>query len=321
MSERIPPPALRALEEGVLCWIAASTPNGPHCTPVVFVLDGGRLWLTTARGSVKARAWRERARVAGLVAAGGVAVSFRGEVRMFDALDPLSWPAATIGAPRIARAAARFSLKNAKFFAGYAVDARHLPLAWTPPGRVFAEVRLTEGLLIERESITAWGAWRPGLLASRGSFRPLPRTRLIDLRAPRDVRERVGDEGQGALAVGPAGRLAVLPGTWRRNAGEGCYEVAASAAALAFAGVRDGASAAVTIDRASSWRAARMAGLSLSGIAEVFVPERGVKGRGRIIERLERIRDDVPAERLALVRVRPERAVWWRGWASGTVAR
>jgi len=144
---------------------------------------------------------------------------------------------------------------------------------------------------------------------------------MIDLGVPRDVRERIGDEGFGALAVGPVRRLAVLPVSWRRRAGEGCYEVAASAGALRFAWVGDGMPAALTIDRASSWRAARMAGISLSGNAEVFVPERGVTGRGRIIERLERITPDMPAEQLALVRIRPERAVWWRGWASGTVAR
>jgi hypothetical protein len=321
MSQRLPPAARRALEDAVLCWIAVSTPNGPHCTPVVFVLDGGRLWLTTARGSVKAKAWREQPHVAGLVVAGGVAVSFRGEVRAFDALDPLSWPAATMGAPRIARAAARFSVKNAKFFAGYAVDARRVPLAWTPPGRVFAEVRLNEGLLIEGGSLTPWGGWRPTLLGARAAFHPMRRTRLVDVRVPTEVRRRIGDRGTGALAVQSSDLPAVLPCAWRRVGAEGCYELAVSAGALGFARVRDGARAALTIDRASSWRAAHMAGISLSGIAEIFVPERGVKGRRRIIERLGKITNDAPAEQLALVRIRPERAVWWRGWASGTVAR
>jgi len=321
MSDRTPPAARRALEDGVLCWIAVSTAAGPHCTPVVFVFDGGRVWLTTARGSVKAKAWRERPHVAGLVVAGGVAVSFRGEVRTYDALDPLSWPAATMAAPRLARAAARFSVKNAKFFAGYAVDARRVPLAWTPPGRVFAEVRLAEGVVLHDRSLTPWGGWRPGLLGARSAFKPLPRTRLVDLRVPADVRRRIGDKGTGALAVGPADRPAVLPCAWRRVGAEGCYELAVSAETLGFARVRDGARAALTIDRASSWRAARMAGISLSGAAEVFLPARGVKGRRGIIERLERITNDGPAEELALVRIRPERAVWWRGWASGTVAR
>jgi hypothetical protein len=321
MSERLPPAARRALEDAVLCWIAVSTPKGPHCTPVVFVLDGGRLWLTTARGSVKARAWRERPQVAGLVVAGGAAVSFRGEVRAFDALDPLSWPAAAIGAPRIARAAARFSMKNAKFFAGYAVDARRVPLAWTPPGRVFAEVRLTEGLVVRDGSLTPWGGWRPGLLGARAAFGPMPRARLVDLRVPADVRRRIGDRGTGALAAESPDGPAVLPCAWRRVGAEGCYELAVSGEALGFARVRDGERAALTIDRSSSWRAARMVGLSLSGTAEVFVPERRAKGRRRIIERLERIINDGPADQLALVRIRPERAVWWRGWASGTVAR
>jgi len=63
-----------------------------------------------------------------------------------------------------------------------------------------------------------------------------------------------------------------------------------------------------------------MVGMSLSGTAEVFVPERGARGRLRVIEHLESITTDAPAEQLALVRIRPDRAVWWRGWASGTVA-
>ena len=43
---------------GRFCAVAAMTPRGPHCTPLVFAFSGGRLWLTTSRRSVKARAWR-----------------------------------------------------------------------------------------------------------------------------------------------------------------------------------------------------------------------------------------------------------------------
>ncbi|MEO8501825.1 MAG: pyridoxamine 5'-phosphate oxidase family protein [Vicinamibacteria bacterium] len=44
------------LEEGPFCAVATMTPRGPHCTPLVFAYSSGRLWLTTSRGSVKARA-------------------------------------------------------------------------------------------------------------------------------------------------------------------------------------------------------------------------------------------------------------------------
>ena len=52
----IPVTARRTLEEGVLCYLGVRTPDGPHVTPVVYALDGSRLWVTTARTSVKARA-------------------------------------------------------------------------------------------------------------------------------------------------------------------------------------------------------------------------------------------------------------------------
>ena len=41
------------LEEGQFCAVAASTPNGPHCTPLVFAYSGARIWLTTSRRSVR----------------------------------------------------------------------------------------------------------------------------------------------------------------------------------------------------------------------------------------------------------------------------
>jgi len=36
----------QVLEEGQFCVVATETPNGPHGTPLVFALSGGRVWLT-----------------------------------------------------------------------------------------------------------------------------------------------------------------------------------------------------------------------------------------------------------------------------------
>ena len=54
----LPMPVRRLLERGAFCHVAATTPAGPHVTPMVFAEAGGRVWVTTSRGSVKARAWR-----------------------------------------------------------------------------------------------------------------------------------------------------------------------------------------------------------------------------------------------------------------------
>ena len=292
------------LERGVFAHLAVETSHGPHLTPVVFVLEGGRLWVTTSRRSVKARAWRRDPRVAGLVSADGVAVIFRGRARTYDALDPLSWPAAALGGPGLVKAATRFSLKNARFFAGYAVDARRVPLAWSPPGRVFVRIDLTAGHVLDPAGpIDSWGEWPAGRLPRLTCAEPLPGARGLDLRAPASVRSAVGRRGRGALAMLGGGELSVLPADWTRVARQGAYHASVPRASLALArpGARD--LVALTVDRPSTWRAADMAGMLLQGRGEIFL--------GAAAPGLE--------AGPALIRLRPTRAVWWEGWRAGTV--
>nr|MDP9329016.1 pyridoxamine 5'-phosphate oxidase family protein [Actinomycetota bacterium] len=71
----------RVLEDGQFCAVAAPTPNGPHCTPLVFAYSGARIWLTTSRRSVKARAWRVDPLTAGLIRDGDLSVAFTGTVK------------------------------------------------------------------------------------------------------------------------------------------------------------------------------------------------------------------------------------------------
>jgi len=35
------------LDRGQFCAVATMTPRGPHCTPLVYVGSGARVWLTT----------------------------------------------------------------------------------------------------------------------------------------------------------------------------------------------------------------------------------------------------------------------------------
>jgi len=313
------------LEEGVLCHLAVRTPWGPHLTPVVFVLDGGRLWLTTSRRSVKARTWKDDPFIGGLVVTGDRAVSFHGRVRTYDALDPLSWPAATVAGPRLVSAATKFSLKNARFFAGYAVDARRVPLAWTPPGRVFARIDLSAGWLLsipDGSVLERWGE-RTGRRRTsfRASFEPLGRTRPLDLRVPRDVRSAGGPGGQAPLALDEGiGPPVVLPARWRRVAAEGTYEAAVPRALVDLAGPGAEAPGALTVDRASVWRAADMVGMLIQGRADLYAPGATRRGTTALRERAARLGGPA-VDDLVLIRLLPSRVVWWRGWTSGTVAR
>jgi hypothetical protein len=303
------------MEEATFCHVAARTERGPHLTPVVFVLDAGALWMTTSRASAKARAWRRDPFVAGMVRTDTAAVVFRGRVRTHDALDPHSWPAIS-GGPAVARASARFALRNARFFAGYAVDARRVPLVWGPAGRQFVRLSLHDGMVVVLETgerVAAWGSWPArGSSAFLPSFAPAARGRPLDLGAPADVRRAVGTGGDGALAVEGRDGPLVLPVRWRRRAAEAAYEACLPKALLRPARATARPRVGLEVDRPGEWRARQMAGMLLRGEAEVFSPGATRGDAAALGER-------VPPG-WALVRVRPSRVVWWRGWTSGTVA-
>jgi hypothetical protein len=252
-----------------------------------------------------------------LVQVGERGVTFRGRVRTYDVLDPLSWPAAAVAGPRLASAATRFSLKNARFFAGYAVDARRVPFAWSPPGRLFARIELTAGRVLELGTgkvLDGWGEWPSGVRYETASA-PIERVPGLDRRVPSRVRTAVGAGGMGALALQARSAVSVLPVAWRR-VGD-AYEMATSARIIGLSRADRRAPAALTISHASSWRAADMAGMLIQGSAQLYSPRSrrgGASVRKRLEEWGETLMDDA-----VLVRLRPFRVVWWEGWTSGTV--
>lgn len=311
------PVARRILREGTLCHLAVASPVGPHVTPVVFAFHAGRVWGTTARRTVKARAWKRDPRSAGLVRSGSRALAFRGSVTTYDVLEPSTWGRAIRGGPTVVRASVKFTLKNAPFFAGYAVDARHVPLSWTPPGRVLFSVDLEDGAVIDlarAEVLERWGRWGTRV-ASLQSFRA-SRGRLLEQGVPPAVRESVGAAGDGVLGLaGPRG-LAVLPARWTRSPGDGAYYAVLDRRLLALVGAPQGERAGLVADRASRWRAADMAGVLVRGAADTYVLARLQNGRDSL---LKRVGDSLPGDPV-VIRVRPDVVVWWKGWASGTVS-
>ena len=324
MTEPVPWSARRILQQGVLCHLAVRTPDGPHLTPLVYVFDSGRVWLSTARSSVKARAWQEDRAVGGLVRAGEQAVAFRGRVRTYDAVDPLSWPAATVGGPWLIRAATRFTFKNARFFAGYAVDAGHVPLAWSPAGRLFARVSLDEGwvLGVNGAPVEAWGENENRATRFRRSFQELSRARGIDLAVPVKTRRLLGASGNGALALQPEGAVpVVLPVRWRRVAAEGAFDAVAPRGLVDAAGAGPDVAAALTFDHASAWRASEMSGILVQGKGALYSPGETRRGGAAVRDRIRLAgTPEDTVEGSVLVRLRPSRVVWWRGWTGGTVA-
>ena len=299
------------LDRGQFCSVATMTPRGPHCTPLVYASSGARVWLTTSRRSVKASAWRRDPSMAGLIRHEGLAVTFTGTVRTYDALDRRTWAAAVAGATSIARATAAFSTKNARFFAGYAIDAKQVPFAWTPPGRVFVGVDLERTALLDDETVQEgrgrWGG-EPG---SHESFRKTKGDDPYGL-VPDEVGRQLGREGEGALAVVAQRGLVVLPVRWRAD--DAGLFAALPAEALALAGAGADAPVALTVDAPSIWRARDMVGAMFQGEASFYVD--GVVGSGATS--LRTLTRSLSSGATAAVRVRPRRVVWWRGWSSGS---
>ena len=301
------------LEQGSFCAVATTGPTGPHCTPLVFAYSGGRLWFTTSRRSVKTRAWKADPSAAGLVRHGDLAVAFTGTAKLYDALDRNTWGDAVAGATSIARATAAFSRKNARFFAGYAIDAKQVPFAWAPPGRVFVGIELARTALVDAEGVQE-GEEPLGGDVDVARHVPAIRRRATTRSPclPREVRQPLGADGEGALTlIGDRGPV-VVPARWRAD--EHALYAALPAETLALAVAGPDAPAALTADEASSWRARDMVGTMLQGAASIYLLDELGSGAKTARELATEIDPDAGA----LVRLAPSRAVWWRGWSSGS---
>jgi Pyridoxamine 5'-phosphate oxidase len=311
-----PAPVARVLRSGVFCYPASRHPSGPHVTPVVFATHASRLWVTTSRGSVKARTWRRDPRVGGFVPAGDRGVVFTGRVVTFDLLDPGSWPRSMLHAPSLTRAATAFTTKNARFFAGYAVDAYRVPLAWTPPGRVFAGVEMERIALLKDDDVArTWGRFGRSLTSATTFARSRSRRDPIS-GVPATVRSRIGTSGVAVLGLdAPRRPPAALPCAWALGRGE-LYAILPTRV-LALANPGSDARVSLTIDRASQWRARAMTGVLVQGegrIHEIAKLESGARAAERLAAEA-----GLDPTTSSVVNVRPRRIVWWSGWDSASV--
>jgi hypothetical protein len=261
---------------------------------------------------VKTRAWKSDPSAAGLVRHGDLAVTFTGTVKLYDALDRGTWGDAVAGATSIARATAGFSRKNARFFAGYAFDAKQVPFAWTPPGRVFVGIDLERTALVDDDGVQEGrGRWG-GVTSSHKTFRRSTKPSDPFALLPREVKEPLGSDGEGALTlVGDRGPV-VVPVRWRAD--EHALHAALPDDSLALAAAGPDVPAALTIDQASEWRARDMVGAMVQGTASLHV----LDGLGSGAKTARTLATEIHPEAGALVRLAPFRLVWWRGWSSGS---
>jgi hypothetical protein len=161
------------------------------------------------------------------------------------------------------------------------------------------------------------GRWeaRAHRIRSATSFRSSRAGRHPLEGVPRDVRDRVGEEGVATLAVDAPAGITVLPVRWRTEGGR--VHAALPEEVLGLAGGGPSLCAALAVDHASAWRARAMVGCMIRGEARVHVVDRLRSGResaGHLVERCF-----VGRAGAALITLHPSRVVWWRGWTTGTV--
>jgi hypothetical protein len=121
----------------------------PLVNPAVFSYASGSVWMTTSRYAAKTVIAKRDPRAAFLVDGGTRAVLLRGVAEVLDPLDVPGQLRAFFEGPGYALGMAEYALRNASFFAGYALDLARLPREWMPYNRVVLRLRLTDADLVE----------------------------------------------------------------------------------------------------------------------------------------------------------------------------
>ena len=250
----------------------------PLVNPAVFSFAGGSVWMTTSRYAAKTIIARRDPRAAFLVDGGTRAVLLRG---MADVLDPFNIPSqvrAFFEGPGYALGMAAYALRNAPFFAGYALDLARLPREWMPYNRVVLRLRLTDADLVE-------GA-------------PFPQAQAARVPAvPAEVSRRLAGVSRGYACWIEGGLPVLRPAFWEVDRGQ--VSVAPTSGRP-----RSGSPGALVVESHHRFRPSLMVGACVRG---AFTPP--VDGAA-IAERYGIAPSEVPL----VIDLKVERVTSWRGF-------
>ena len=162
MTDLLLDPRVRSiLGESRQAFVAVATQKGPHVTPELYAVEGGRLWFASAASTLKVRVLAERPVAAAVVRTNDGAVVVAGTVESFDPFDPRAIARAARQGPAVMKALGQFGLRNAPDLAGFVSDTVRGRLGRRLPGR-----RTLLALSPERVAVLqggrvggAWGAW------------------------------------------------------------------------------------------------------------------------------------------------------------------
>ena len=254
----------------------------PLVNPAVFSFAGGSLWMTTSRYAAKTIIAKRDPRAAFLVDGGSKAVLLRGALEVFDPLSLSNDIRAILDGPGYFLGMAGYALRNAPFFAGYALDIMRLPREWMPYNRVVLRLRLSD-------ADTVAGAPFPAAQAAR-----VPAV-------PAEVSRRLAGVSRGYACWIEGGMPVVRPAFWEVDHGR--VTVAPTSGRP-----RAGSSGALVVESHHRFRPSLMVGACVRG---TFAAS---NDGDAIAERYGMRLAEVPP----VIDLKAERVTSWRGFAITT---
>ena len=268
---------------GMLALRAGRAARGaPLVNPAVFSFAQGSLWMTTSRYAAKTIIARRDPRAAFLVDGESTALHLRGSLEVFDPLSLSGQVRAMLDGPGYFLGMAAYALKNAPYFAGYALDLARLPRAWLPYNRVILRFRLSHADIIEAAPFPAAQAARVPAV-------------------PAEVSRRLAGVSRGYACWVEGATPVIRPAYWDVERGE-------ISVAPVSGRPRPGGAGAVVIEAHHRFRPSLMVGACLRGTFE------GEEDGEAIAERYGMDSEDIPRT----VTMRAERVTAWRGFSVTT---
>lgn len=157
----LPGDALPLLTRPELAYVALKTKRGPHVTPELFTVWGNRIWIVTARRTLKSRVLDSGDLVGILLRHGNRSLVVQGEVRKLDPLAPFEAVQGLAEAALAPFALASFGYRNMSHLLGLLGDPRSLPHS-PDTLRVPIAIRPLRAAVLEGwRVVTKIGRWSP----------------------------------------------------------------------------------------------------------------------------------------------------------------
>lgn len=262
--------------------LALRSGRAPLVNPAVFSFASGSLWMTTSRYAAKTVIARRDPRAAFLVDGGRKALLLRGAIEIFDPLSLSDDVRSVLEGPGYLLGMAGYALRNAPFFAGYALDLMRVPREWMPYNRVVLRLKLSDADIVE-------GAPFPAAQAAR-----VPAV-------PAEVSRRLAGVSRGYACWFEGGLPVLRPAFWDVDHRHVTIAPTSGRPRLESPG-------ALVVESHHRFRPSRMVGACVRGTF-------GQSSDGSAIaERYGISTSDVPPA----IDLKPERVTSWRGFAITT---